>query len=151
MTAAPTDTPRRRTWVGAALLCGAAYFLIGRLFALPHSHVQAWRLAAWGVSGVVFATQIVHEQFRLRSAPRSTALHAAIGVAIGAFWLAIAGMTNALRTTGTVRPSWFLALVLWPAFTAVPAFLAALVAAVVLARRSSSDRGVGLDDSMRQR
>jgi hypothetical protein len=120
------------------LLSGAAYFLIGKLFALPHGHVQAWRLAAWVGSGVVFALHIAHEHFRLRNAPRSTALHAATGVAIGALWLALAGMANALWTTGTVRSVWYLALFLWPAFTAVPAYLAALVAATVLARRASS-------------
>jgi transposase len=31
------------------------YALVGVVFALPASHVHAWRLAAWGVSGVAYS------------------------------------------------------------------------------------------------
>jgi hypothetical protein len=51
------NASRRQAWVRAALLVGVAYFLIGRLFALPSSHVRVWRLAAWVVSGGVYAAQ----------------------------------------------------------------------------------------------
>jgi lysylphosphatidylglycerol synthetase-like protein (DUF2156 family) len=130
----------RRQWIRAALLVGVVYFLIGRAFAAPVTNVHAWRLAAWMLSGVAYATHIWYEHFRLRNSPRSIALHAAAGVAIGAFALAVAGMIHSLSTTSSIRPVWFLALVAWPAFTAVPAFLGAFVAAAILRRlpRSSA-------------
>ena len=126
--------PRRIGWTLAALVVGVVYVLIGRGFALPASNAQAWRLAAWAVSGVVFAAHIGHEHFRRRCPPRRTAWHAAVGAAIGAFGLAVAGMVHALSTTGAIRPVWYLALVLWPLITAVPAFLVALLTGLVLAR-----------------
>jgi len=49
-------------------------------------------------------------------------------------------MIRSMATTSTIRPAWLLALAVWPAVTAVPAFLVALVAGKVLARvRSSAD------------
>jgi hypothetical protein len=61
-------------------------------------------------------------------------LHAAVAVAVGAFGLAVMGMIHALPTGPVAR--WLVALVAWPAFTAVPAFLVALVSGMVLARAS---------------
>ena len=127
------DVSHRQPWIRAALLLGLAYFLVGRGFAAPASHVRVWRLAAWLVSGAMFAAHIAYEHFRLRHAPRSTALHAALAVALGAFGLAVAGALHALLTTSTLRLSWLLAFVVWPLATAVPAFLVALVAGAVLA------------------
>ena len=127
------DVSHRQPWIRAALLLGLAYFLVGRGFAAPASHVRVWRLAAWLVSGALFAAHIAYEHFRLRHAPRSTALHAALAVALGAFGLAVAGALHALLTTSTLRLSWLLAFVVWPLATAVPAFLVALVAGAVLA------------------
>jgi hypothetical protein len=128
------DPSRRRAWIPAALLVGAVYFLIGRVFALPVSHLRMWRLAAWAISGGAFAAHIGYEHIKLRSSSRRTALHVALGVAIGAFGLAVAGMIRSLPTGTGTRPLWLLALVLWPAITAVPAFLVAWVAATVLGR-----------------
>jgi hypothetical protein len=128
------DASRRQAWVRAALLFGVAYFLIGRLFALPANHVRIWRLAAWMVSGGAYAAHIGYEHFRLRNSPRLTALHVAVGVGIGAFALAVAGMIHSLSTASAIRPTWLLALVIWPAVTAVPAFCGALVAGAMLQR-----------------
>ena len=128
------DTSGRQEWVRAALLVGAVYFLIGRGFTLPSSHVHVWRLAAWVVSGGAYAAHIAYEHFRLRNSPRLAALHVALAVAIGAILLAVAGMIHSLSTTSAIRPAWLLALVAWPAVTAVPAFLGALAAGAVLAR-----------------
>jgi hypothetical protein len=128
------DASRRQPWVRAALLFGVAYFLIGRLFTLPANHVPLWRLAAWMVSGGAYAAHIGYEHFRLRNLPLVTALHVAVAVAIGAFALAVAGMIHSLSTASVIRPTWLLALVLWPAFTAVPAFFVALVAGAMLRR-----------------
>jgi hypothetical protein len=128
----PMNASRRRPWVRAALLLGAVYFLVGRLFALPADHVQAWRFAAWMVSGAAYAAHVGWEHSRLRCSSRLAAVHVAVAVAIGAFALAVAGMIHSLSTASAIRPAWFLALVLWPAFTAVPAFIGALVAGAVL-------------------
>ena len=136
------DASTRQPWFPVALLVGVVYIFVGRVFAVPATHVQAWRLAAWTVCGLVFAVHIAYEHFKLRHSPRLIALHAAVAVAIGAVLLAVAAMTYSLLVTSAIRPIWFLALVLWPAITAVPAFLVALMVATVLARlRPSADAG----------
>jgi len=133
------EASRGQVWFRAALLVGVVYGLIGRLFALPASDVHAWRLAAWTASGAVYAAHIGYEHFKLRSAPRLTALHVAAAVAIGAFALVAAGMLHDLWTASTIRRAWLLALVVLPAATAVPAFLGGLVVGATL-RRFSEER-----------
>jgi hypothetical protein len=128
------DELRRQPWIRAALLVGVAYFVIGRVFAVPTGNVRLWRLAAWMLSGLAYAAHIWYEHSRLRDSTRSTALHVALSVAIGAIGLALAGMIHSLSTGSPLRPAWLLALVVWPAVTAAPAFLVALVAAAVLSR-----------------
>jgi len=123
----------------ALILAAAAYAAIGIVFAaLPADahHVRVWRLAAWLASAVVAAAHILYEQYRLRSSPRATALHAAGAVALGAFGLALAANVHWLfaGTHGQSPP--LLALPVWPVITALPAFVAALVVAAVLARFS---------------
>jgi len=130
---------RPQAWIRAALLLGLIYFLIGRLFALPASHAHAWRLAAWMVSAAAYAAHIAYEHFRLRNSARLAALHVAVAVAIGAFLLAVAGMINSLSTASAIRPAWLLALVAWPAITAVPAFLVAIVAGAILPRSADAE------------
>jgi hypothetical protein len=128
-------TSRHQPWFLTALLVGAVYFLIGKLFALPTDHVQAWRLAAWVASAAVFAAHLGYEYFRLGNSPRSTALHAAIAVSVGAFGLAVAATVHSWLVPSTTPPVRFLlALIVWPAVTALPAFLVAYVAIAVLAR-----------------
>lgn len=128
-------------WLVIALLAGAAYCLIGRLFAIPHAHVQAWRFAAWIASGAVFAGHIAHERFRLRTPPITAAVHVAIGVAIGAFGLALWAMIRDLVVRGHARRIWRYALVLWPAITALPAFAVAWVAGIALTHVARPDPG----------
>jgi len=123
------------SWLRAAILFGLGYFLVGRLFAVPGEHAQAWRFAAWVVSFFIYTTHFRYERARPSSPPRVVALHVATAVAIGAFGLAVAGMMRSLTTQGSFKPTWLLALVLFPAVTAVPAFLVALIAAVFAARR----------------
>jgi hypothetical protein len=130
------DSPPQQPWIPAALLLGALYVIVGRVFAAPVTHVQEWRLAAWLVCGVAFAAHIAYEHFSLRHSPLLVAWHSAVAVGIGAFLLAVAGMIHSLWTTSALRPIWFLAIFLWPAFTALPAFLVALAAAAILARLS---------------
>ncbi|MEO5989583.1 MAG: hypothetical protein ABIU54_10975 [Candidatus Eisenbacteria bacterium] len=136
------ETSPRRAWIPAALLVGVLYLLIGRVFVLFANHVHLWRLAAWVASAGAYAAHIGYEHFRLRSPPRRTALHVAVAVAVGGFSLAVAGMIHSLSVSSVIRPAWLLALVLWPTFTAVPAFVGALVAAAILSRlpRSADSR-----------
>ena len=122
-------------WLRTAILFGLGYFLVGRLFAVPGPHGQTWRFAAWVVSFFIYTTHFRYERARSSSPPRMVALHVATAVAIGAFGLAVAGMMRSVTTQGSLKPTWLLALVLFPAVTAVPAFLVALIAAVFAARR----------------
>jgi hypothetical protein len=138
MPAVASGTSALTAWLRAAIVFGVGYFLIARLFPQPAEHLRAWRLAAWVVSGIVYATHFWYERVRLRCSPRSLALHLATGVAIGAFALALAGLLRSLAGQGSSTPKWLLALVLFPAFTAAPAFLVALVAAVALSHRTGS-------------
>ena len=128
------DASGRQIWVRAALLVGVVYFLIGRVFALPSNHVGGWRLAAWVVSGSVFAAHVAYEHFRLRTTARPTAWHASAGVAFGAFALALAANIHDLGSASGYRPRMLFALVAWPLLTAVPAFIVALAVAALLAR-----------------
>ena len=129
-------------WGLAALVVGVAYVVIGRAFALPGLDGRAWRLAAWAVSGALFAAHLGYEHVRLGSRSRTAAVHAALAAAIGAFGLAVAGMLHTRSTGAAIGPTWLLALVLWPLITAVPAFLVALVLGLLL-RRLPRGAGAG--------
>ena len=115
-----------------------AYMTIGIVFAAlaksaDADHVGPWRLAAWVASAVVYAAHIWNEH-RVASPPRPAALHVAAAVTLGAFGLALAANIHSLSIATHSQHSLLLALVAWPAITALPAFLAALVVAGVLAR-----------------
>src|SRR5919108_250324 len=84
-------------------------------------------------SAAVGAAHIGYEHYRLGSSPRRTALHAAGAVALGAFGMALAANVNWLLAGPPGQRAPLLALPVWPVITAVPAFLAALAVATVLA------------------
>jgi hypothetical protein len=128
--------PTRLAWL-ILIVAGVGYGLIGIVFALPTSNARAWRLAAWGTSGVIYISHIVYERCWLSLPPLKTAFHVALGVAIGGFLLAVGANVHAAMVP-VHAPYWRyrLALVLWPIITAMPAFLFALVAAWVLSRVS---------------
>jgi hypothetical protein len=132
------DAQRSQGWIRAALLAGAIYLLIGRVFALPFDLLREWRPAAWVLSGATYVTHIWYEHFRLRSPHRLTALHVAVSVAIAAFGLAVAAMIYSVSPVANTGPVWFLAFVLWPAVTGVPAFLIALLIAALLSHFARS-------------
>jgi len=121
-------------WFAWALLAGSLYVIIAVGFApLSIPSVFFWRLAAWMVSAVVYAAHIGYEHFRMLNPP-STALHVALGAAVGAFGLAAAAIVHSLLTgTGSLRLL-RIAIVIWPLITGVPAFLVALVLTALLAR-----------------
>jgi len=126
--------------ISAVLLFGAAYALVGLAFgAFAHSSAMnlrgaTWNRLAWLVSGVAFAAHIGYEHFRLRNSPRTTAMHASIAAALGAFGLAVAANVHGwLSGSGNSRLL-VIALVAWPLLTAIPAFAAAMIVAAVLKR-----------------
>jgi hypothetical protein len=133
----------RQSWVRIAVLLGIGYALVGIVFAVPATHVQAWRLAAWAVSAMGYAAHIAHERFRLQNAPGPAALHVALAVALGAFGLAVGANIHSLATGSTIqhRQLLLLSLGIWPAMTALPAFLVAFGTSVVLARALGSVQG----------
>ncbi len=127
---------RQMSWFRPTVLCGLAYAVVGIVFALPVTHVRAWRLGAWVVSAAVFAVHIAYERFRLRNPPTPAALHVAIAVALGAFGLALRANIHSLSADPPIagRPLLLVSLAIWPIMTAVPAFLVALATGAVLAR-----------------
>jgi len=132
------DPSGRQPWLRAVIL-GLAYFVVGMVFgglAGRSASDQArviWRLAAWAVSGLVYATHIGYEHFQLHNSPRSIALHVAMAVAVGAFGLAVAATVHSLLTAH-YRPAYLVALVAWPAITAFAALVVAFGVSTVLAR-----------------
>jgi hypothetical protein len=128
------STPGQQSWFGTAILIGVVYCVVGIAFALPPDHVRVWRLAAWVISAAVYAAHIGFERFRLGNSPRAAAFHTALAVAVGAFGLAVAANIHEGWVASSYRRSLALALVAWPALTAVPAFVVAWVAAGALAR-----------------
>lgn len=136
----PAHTPAsdRHWWLRAAVF-GFAYFAVGMVFGtLAGSTVSEqtrviWRLVAWAASGLLYLAHIAYEHFRLCNSPRSIALHAASGTALGAFGLAFAATIHSLMTSH-YRPAYLIALVAWPAITSFPALLVALAVTAGLAR-----------------
>jgi hypothetical protein len=125
----------------AVLFLGLVYFVVGILFgelagvAASHRMRVAWRGAAWVVSAVAFGAHIAYEQLRLRSSPRATAFHASSAAALGAFGLAVAANVHAYAVSAREHALMrALSLVIWPVITMLPAFVVALVLAVLLAR-----------------
>lgn len=118
----------------SVLIVALLYSTIGIAFAREAG--VAWRLAAWVISAALFAGHIGYEHARLRSPPRTTALHTSLAVALGAFGLAAAATAHAVATA-SFRGAFVIALVAWPILTAVPAYLVALAlaAGLSLARR----------------
>jgi hypothetical protein len=126
------------------LLFGAGYALVGVTFA-KFSELASGadmrvlsRQAAWLVCGAGFAAHIGFGVFRLGNQPRATAFEASMAAALGAFGLAVAANLHEWSTSPHYRASIALALFVWPLLTAVPAFVAALIAAWMLHRRRGS-------------
>lgn len=123
-----------RSWVPTAVFLGIAYALVGVVFAVPATHMRAWRLAAWVVSAIGYAAHIAYERFRMQNAPGSAALHVAFAVALGAFGLAVGANIHSLSVGSTQHKHLLLlSLGIWPVITALPAFLVAFGTNMVLA------------------
>jgi nitrate reductase NapE component len=125
----------RQLWVRTAVFLGIGYALVGILFAVPATHLQAWRLGAWVVSAIGYAAHIAYERFRLQNSPGWAALHVAFAVALGAFGLAVGANIHSLSVGSTQhRHFLLLSLGIWPVITALPAFLVAFGTNLVLER-----------------
>jgi vacuolar-type H+-ATPase subunit I/STV1 len=136
------ETSGRLRWLWAVLLMGAVYLVVGLVFATlagwsgSNQMQVVWRLSAWVISAVAFAAHIGYEHVRLRSPPRTTAFHASLSVALGAFGLAVAANLHARAAANPQHThSLASALVLWPVVLGLPAFIVALAAAAGLALR----------------
>jgi hypothetical protein len=125
-----------QSWVRTAVFVGIGYALVGIVFAVPSTHVQAWRLAAWVVSAIGYGAHIAYERFWLQNSPGSAALHVAFAVALGAFGLAVGANIHSLSSGSTNhnRQLLLLSLGIWPVITALPAFFVAFGTNMVLAR-----------------
>lgn len=130
----------RQLWIPTAVFLGIGYAFVGIVFAVPTTHVQAWRLGAWVVSAIGYAAHIAYERFRLQNSPSSAALHVAFAVALGAFVLAVGANIHSLSATQH-RHLVLLSLGIWPVITALPAFLVAFGANMVLVRVLGSVEG----------
>jgi len=134
------DASGHKRWLRVVILLGAVYLVAGITFgalagwAASNQMRITWRLAAWLTSAVALAAHIWHERFRLGNSPLTTALHASLAAALGAFGLAVAANLHAHWAASGNQRLLALALVAFPTVTAVPAFVVALVVAAFLAR-----------------
>ena len=126
------------------MLLGALYFVFGIAFAAfagwsaSNSLRVTWNRLGFLFSAIAFALHIGYEHFRLRNSPLITASHVSIAVALGAFVLAVSANVHGYRVGSSNKRLLAFALVAWPALTAVPAFVVALIAAAGLALRRRS-------------
>ncbi len=135
----------RKRWLRAVILLGAAYFVFGIAFAAfagsagSNSMRETWNRLGFVASAIAFALHIGYEHFRLRNSTLTIALHVSIAVALGAFALAVSANVHGYRAGSSNQRLLAFALIAWPALTAIPAFLVALVAAagLTLVRRST--------------
>ncbi len=135
------DESDRRRWFLMALLLGALYFFFGVAFAAlagssgSASMRETWNRLGFITSAIAFALHLGYEHFRLRHSPLTTALHVSAAVALGALALAVRINVNGVRMGASNQGLRAFALLAWPAITAVPAFVVALVAAAALGFR----------------
>jgi len=132
------DASDRQPWFRTAVLLGAVYFVFGVAFAAfaswsaSNSMRETWNRLGFLASAVAFALHIGYEHFRLRNSPLITASHVSMAVALGAFALAVSANVHGYKVGSSNQRLLAIALVAWPAITAVPAFVVALVAAAGL-------------------
>ena len=132
-----SSRPVQSTWVSATFIAGCLYLLIGLVSAelaggVFGPRMRFWRGMAWLLSAIVFGVHVARDRIRIRYSAFSTAFHAALGAALGAFGLALAATIHGYRVSTPHLRAIKLALLIWPLITALPAFAVAFVAAVVL-------------------
>jgi len=138
---AESSRPVQLKWVSATFVAGCLYLLIGLVSAdlaggAAGPRQRFWRGMAWLLSAIVFGVHVARDRIRMRFGAVSTASHAALGAALGAFGLAIAATIHGYRVATPHLRALKLSLLIWPMITAVPAFVVAFVIAVILRRDS---------------
>lgn len=134
----------RQRWLRMVVLLGAVYFAFGVAFAAfaswaaSNSMRETWNRLGFLASAVAFAVHVGYEHFRLRNSALITASHVSMAVALGAFVLAANANVHGYRVGSSHQRLLAFALIAWPAITAVPAFVVALVAAAGLGLRRRS-------------
>ena len=134
-------------WVQAATLAGIVYIAVGAAFSVLSSSStseetkELWQRSAWLTSGIVFVVNILYKHWRLKNSPPFAALHVCLAAALGAFGLAVVANVRAVIASTPGRSLLGLSLVLWPLVTAVPAFVVALIMAVILNTLKRKSRG----------
>ena len=137
------EAAAQQQWVMRSILIGAAYLTISLVLSgmeklsAPAS-AKTWRLATWGVCLLIYFAQIGYERYQLANPIRAAALHVAAGVGIGSFGLAAAAIVHSLASASGNPKLLSVALLAWPAITAIPAYFVALVASAILARTSGN-------------
>ena len=138
-----------QTWLRSVLVTGLAYAVIGVVTAgLAQSTSTAqgriWRLCAWLLSLIAFASHLAWERLRAGAPTLTAARRVAGAVALGAFALAAAGPARAHWSANDFWRIAVLSLALWPVLTGVPAFLAALVGGSILGRLFEREKPLDL-------
>lgn len=138
------DDSGRHQWLSTAIFVGVLYLAVGLASialagrAASPQMLSFWRLSAFALSALVFAVHIACEHFRLRNKATPAAWHACVAVAFGAFGLALMANIHDLGSASGYRSRMLVALVAWPLLTAVPAFIVALLVALVLGVKQRS-------------
>ena len=128
------------------ILSALGYFVIGAASAEISNPVEApgiqaaLRLTALFLGAVVFLVHVRHEIVRLGNSLRRTALRAAAAAALGGLLLAVAMVLYNVLVRSRPTASVALVLVVWPLVTGALGFLAAAVAARIIAWWQGSRR-----------
>ena len=139
------DASDRKRRFRAVVFLAGVYFVIAIAFgafaawAVSNSMRETWNRLGFLVSAIAFALHICYEHFRSRNSPLITASHVAIAVALGALALAVKANVHGYIVGPGNKGLLAFALVAWPAITAVPAFVVALVVAAGLSLRRPSN------------
>lgn len=135
------QVPTKR-WIPATILAGGVYLLAGLVLGEAAGRASSvetrelWRRAAWVISAIAFGVHIAYEHFRIRAKSRESALHVAAAAALATFGLAVAA--NLHSQPSGQRAMMAASLIIWPMMVALPAFLVALLGAILLRRVTGS-------------
>src|SRR5947207_2221432 len=92
----------REHWLRTVIVVALVYVVVGvasSAFAgrtTSHQTVVAWRLAAWIISAIAFGAHIWHGRIGFHNSAVTTASHASLAAALGAFGLAVAANVHRL-------------------------------------------------------
>ena len=137
---APAPAASGRLSARHIVFAGIAYAVIGvgtsQLDQGPTGRgIPFWRLAAWLLSGAVLLLHTWDVRWRRNIVVSRSALEVALGAALGGFLLALGGPVRSHWSSGD-RARVLLSLMSFPLFMGVAAFVAAIVVASLLRRKT---------------